>query len=370
MSEDRRVSLLTIPSVGTCFSLLTMTAPSQWGSRSPGGIAAVARMSRRFPSLCLTCNQLLRVCYTCGLTLCTPAGPLCAWGCCSALSTRPSPLIGLSSGFADAMQRGPGAKGKAREACWALPAPRRGFSHACPALMTSFDVPEAAQPGCQLCVTACVTLKGLGFTLCTKITPEARPGTRFSFWSRKERIPLPPSLPSQPGQHGFVWAATVLLSLSPLSHLHPALPRTSKGLAGALFSPHSELVGLLHFPMGLAKMWGKPSLLSHHRHAILYVVASGLVLLIWCGDFSLGCWAWVFLPLLFSHVVILVYCCSVSYSATCIGIDVSDAGSSLLLLVVRAQGVEILKAMMKDSRDPVTGGPTAYQVPEGALKRI
>lgn len=35
------------------------------------------------PSLCLkTCNEIMSVCYTCGLTLCNPACSCSAWGCC------------------------------------------------------------------------------------------------------------------------------------------------------------------------------------------------------------------------------------------------------------------------------------------------
>lgn len=94
-----------------------------------------------------------------------------------ALTTWLSPLIGLSLGFLDAGQKGLVSKRKReeRKACWAHLAPHQGFSHACPVLINSSDVPETA--AAELPVSC--RRRGLGFTLFTEIILKARPETLF-----------------------------------------------------------------------------------------------------------------------------------------------------------------------------------------------
>lgn len=197
-------------------------------------------------------------------------------------------------------------RGKERKSCWACPAPRQGFSHACLALINSFDVPETAAAELPALHYSPCHAEGEGWVSPSALKLSFRPGQGLSFGFGGESMPAPIA----PSAAIPAWLAgvcahttcprlavcdsppggqTVLLSLSPLSPFHPSLPRTSKGLAGTLLSPHTGLVGLLHFPMGLAKVWEKPFLSSHHRAVskfIFDVVASAASFLLYMRDAS------------------------------------------------------------------------------------
>lgn len=102
-----------------------------------------------------------------------------------ALSTRPSPVTGLSSGFVDARQRGSRAKGK--ECLLGLLCSLQGFFLCLPSTdkqlwrswnSSSWVASSALQP------MSCWR-RWLGFTLCTKIILQVMPGTQFWFCWRK-----------------------------------------------------------------------------------------------------------------------------------------------------------------------------------------
>lgn len=142
-SEDGRITLFTTPpweqasgsflsplckvetvillSTFSLLAFLTVVALGQLhrlSQRRSVGIAAVARMSQRVPSLSSAFQPVIKL-RVCVIRVGLPFAPLRARSArgvvAYTLSTRPSPLIGLSSGFVDARQSGSRAKGKERE---------------------------------------------------------------------------------------------------------------------------------------------------------------------------------------------------------------------------------------------------------------
>lgn len=172
-----------------------------------------------------------------------------------------------------------GRRGNERKTCWAHPAPRQGFSHACSRLINSFDVPETAAAELPALRHSPCHAEGEGWVSPSALKLSFRPGQWLSFVFHGECMPAPITsatavpaclagvcphapCPSPAVCDSPLDGQTVAFSLSPLSHLH------SPGLPGTSLYPYTGQAGLLCFPIGLLKLWGKP-FLSFHCHAIL-----------------------------------------------------------------------------------------------------
>lgn len=139
---------------------------------------------------------------------------------------------------------------------------------------TALTFLKQQQLSCQLCRYSPCHVEGEGQVSPSALKLSLRPGQGPSFGLYGESMPAPVvsawlaggfahNTCSYPAACDSPPGWPVLLNLFPLSALHPPISGT---IVGTSPSPHAGLVGL-HFPVGLAKVWEKPFLSSHH-HAV------------------------------------------------------------------------------------------------------